>query len=147
MGNGIGYRVYGAGDQGVDLSNENYVQIRTDDGIFHITQTETRGRGNITIRGRGSINVRGRGRTIGIWSTHVRSGYISFERSNGYAFRSARISAAVRFGELLSSEGMLQDSATNQQQEDAAQDPELNRVEVLEWSSDEDEFDDAQETP
>ncbi|XP_017007426.2 uncharacterized protein [Drosophila takahashii] len=148
MGNGIGYRAYGAGNQEVNLSAENYVQIRTDDGVFHISQSESHGRGSITIRGRGSIFVRGRGRTYGIWSTHVRSGYISFERSGGDGFQSARISAAAsHFGELLASVRMVEDAASNQQQEDVAPDPEVNRVEDLELSSDEADFDDALGTP
>ncbi|XP_050744891.1 uncharacterized protein LOC108031314 isoform X3 [Drosophila biarmipes] len=83
MGNRLGF-----GCSQENTYPENSLEIRTEQGVYRINVSRPRGHGNIYVRGRGSIYMRGRGRTYGIWSTHVRSGYVTFERTNGHGFRS-----------------------------------------------------------
>ncbi|XP_016960050.1 uncharacterized protein LOC108031314 isoform X2 [Drosophila biarmipes] len=114
---------------------ENSLEIRTEQGVYRINVSRPRGHGNIYVRGRGSIYMRGRGRTYGIWSTHVRSGYVTFERTNGHGFRSYN---AIHQN-VAAIEGQDHD------EEDAPDQAGNSGVEVLENSSTDGDFEDAEQ--
>ncbi|XP_037730400.1 uncharacterized protein LOC119560826 [Drosophila subpulchrella] len=129
MGNRFGTTRNGS----VNSNHRNYVEIRTDQGVYRIGVRRPRGSGNIYVRGRGSIYVRGRGRTYGTWSTHVRSGYVSFERTNERGFRS--------------SNAINQDLAAVEEADDEASELEDNSgVDIVESSSTDGDFEDAEES-